>query len=571
MLTLDPEQKLAGVLVPVFALRGSGDLGVGDTVALREAISWTALQGLRVLQILPVNATGGDSSPYNLLSAMALEPSTIATTPEELPDLSPRAFAEITAKYDLAGLRAGGVQYREVKRLKTELLEAAWQNFQAKPTFDREVRAWKDFVSEQVDWLPDHALHRALIHWHGEDEKATDWPKEHRSPVAVRAWMAKMDPEARHDFENRRDFYSYVQWVAFSQWRAVRAHADREGVALMGDVPVGVSLHSTDVWSHPEIFDTVHSSGAPPEKVFAADPFTEKWGQNWGFPLYDWSAMAKSDYAWWRRRLRLLMGIFHLLRVDHALGFFRIYSFPWRPEENQIYLPLNEEDASARAGGELPHFRDFPDDTEEHCSYNQKHGETLFRMLREEIGRHRLIAEDLGAVAPYVRPTLEDLEVPGFKIPQWERAGDRLTPGADYPRLSLATYATHDHPPLRVLWEELFERAQDPDQGTRDAAIHSQWELMNFCGQPEHELPQAFTPEIHEILLRGLLASNSWLTVPMITDLFGTAERFNVPGSASGENWTKRVVEPVAAWEKTWRERLEMWSRVRDETGRGRK
>lgn len=557
--------------MPVFALRGTRDLGVGDTAALREAITWAARQGLRVLQILPVNATGGDSSPYNLLSAMALEPATIATTPEDLPDLSPSDFATITAQYDLTALRTGDVHYREVGRLKNELLEAAWRSFQDKPTFDRRVRAWKNFVSEQADWLPDHALHRALIHWHGDNEVPVDWPEEHRSPAAARAWLVTMGTEERHNFETRRDFYSYVQWVAFSQWRAVRAHADREGVALMGDVPVGVSLHSTDVWSHPEIFDTARSSGAPPEKVFAVDPFTEKWGQNWGFPLYHWDAMAKNDYAWWRRRLRLLMGVFHLLRVDHALGFFRMYSFPWRPEENASYLFLTDEEAAARTGGELPHFRNFSDDTEEDCTSNQQHGETLFRMLREEIGPHRLIAEDLGAVAPYVRPTLEALEIPGFKIPQWERAGDRLTPGAEYPRLSLATYATHDHPPLRVLWEELFQQAQDPDQGIRDAAIHSQWELMNFCDQPEYELPQGFTPEIHGILLRGLLASNSWLTVPMITDLFGTGERFNVPGSASGENWTERVVEPVATWEKTWNERLEMWGRLRDETGRGRK
>ncbi len=106
-------------------------------------------------------------------------------------------------------------------------------------------------------------------------------------------------------------------------------------------------------------------------------------------------------------------------------------------------------------------------------------------MLLEEIGNHRLIAEDLGDVAPYVRPTLEQLEIPGFKIPQWERNWDRLIPGADYQRLSLATYATHDHPPVKSHWDELFLVAQSEDQTLRDAAIHGMWELMDFCGKPD--------------------------------------------------------------------------------------
>jgi 4-alpha-glucanotransferase len=219
----------------------------------------------------------------------------------------------------------------------------------------------------------------------------------------------------------------------------------------------------------------------------------------------------------------------------------------------------------------LPRFRDFEDDTEEHRVHNQRQGEQLFQILLEEIGSHRLIAEDLGEVAPYVRPTLEALEIPGFKIPQWERRGDRLTSGSDYQRLSLATYATHDHPPLHTLWDDLFQKSQSDDQSTRDAAIHSSWELMDFCGCPDHQLPQPFTPEIHEILLRGLFASNSWLAIPMITDIFGTTERFNVPGSEAGKNWTQRVEQPVALWENAWVDRLTVMRRLLPESGRGRK
>ncbi len=118
MLELNPENKIAGVLAPAFAVRGAKDLGIGDTEALKELISWAARQGLSVVQILPINETGGDSSPYCLLSAMAIEPTTIATFPGILPDLTQEDFDRITARYDLPALRQGSVQYREVKKLK---------------------------------------------------------------------------------------------------------------------------------------------------------------------------------------------------------------------------------------------------------------------------------------------------------------------------------------------------------------------------------------------------------------------------------------------------------------------
>ena len=150
------------------------------------------------------------------------------------------------------------------------------------------------------------------------------------------------------------------------------------------------------------------------------------------------------------------MSIFHLLRVDHALGFFRIYSFPWPPSDNAKFTDLAPEQAIKLTGGELPRFMDRDDSNEENREYNRRHGEKLFKMMLEEIGPHRLIAEDLGEVSPYVRPTLQQLEIPGFKIPAWERNWDRLIPGKDYQRLSLATFATHDHPPVKSHWTNFF-------------------------------------------------------------------------------------------------------------------
>ena len=145
-------------------------------------------------------------------------------------------------------------------------------------------------------------------------------------------------------------------------------------------------------------------------------------------------------------------------------------------------------------GGELPRFMDRDDSNDENREYNRQHGEQLFKMLLEEIGNHRLIAEDLGEVAPYCDRLWSNCRSRVSKSRSGNANWERLIPGDDYQRLSLATYATHDHPPVKSHWDELFLVAQSEDQTLRDAAIHGMWELMDFCGKPNIELPQAFTP-----------------------------------------------------------------------------
>jgi len=565
MRPISPTDKLGGVLAPLFCLRGSRDLGVGDVAALREAIGWAAASGLRAFQILPVNEMGGDHSPYNIISSIAIDPTTIATTPGELPDLGEREFAAICARHDVAGLVAGPVDYAGVGALKRELLESAYDRFAAGPLrrATRRARGFRFFCHSQEPWLADYALYRAILDLNGGVESQDRWLPEQRDPVSARRWLASLGGEQSARADRLVEYFSYVQWVADVQWSALRDYSDRLGVALIGDVPVGVSLYGSDVWSSPGIFDLARSSGAPPEKVFKADPFTEQWGQNWGFPLYHWFEMSKDNFAWWRRRLRGLMRYFHLIRVDHALGFFRIYSFPWRPERNAEFLGLSEEEARAKTGGPLPGFVERDDSTEENRRGNQRHGEVLLGFMLEETGSNRLIAEDLGEVAPYVRPTLERMAIPGFKIPQWEREPDgAYTPGADYPRLSLATYATHDHPPVKKFWDAWFEETRGGDPVAARHAGEEMARLLGFAGRPDlADKPRPFSRDIHLALLEGLFASNSWLAIHMVTDLFGDDTQFNVPGSSGDANWTRRIPLPVAAWSEAHKETL---SRVRE-------
>ncbi len=555
---LSPNHKIAGLLAPVFALRGSNDLGIGDTESLRELVDWAARHGFGMVQILPVNEPGGDSSPYNSISSVALDPLTIATNPKSMRDLSSADFHSVSARHDVDALCAGLVNYRAVRALKGELLEAAWKKFKASQLKEKTRRA-KEFqfwCKENTAWLGPYTLFRVMVRLHGENEVTDHWPRRQRNFASAKKWLAAASPVQQRKVRELRHFFAYVQWIAYGQWLALKKHAASRGVALVGDVPVGVSLYSADVFANPQIFDVTRCAGAPPEKFFAADPFTAKWGQNWGFPLYAWDEMAQDDYAWWRQRLRKSMEIFHALRVDHALGFFRIYSFPWRPERNAEFLPLSEDEAEKRTGGELPRFVPCDDSTPQGMETNRMQGERLFRMILEETGSHRILAEDLGELSPYVRPTLRGLHIPGFKIPQWERGHDGWPlKGADYERESLTTYATHDHPSLRAYWDGWWADTQSGDPHRAGHAFRQMEELARFAQLQVH-LPAPWSDEIHEALLRALFQSNSWLAVNMITDIFGTSERFNVPGAVGDQNWTERFPVPISQWDDRWQDKL---------------
>ncbi len=551
----------------MFALRGENDLGIGDTESLKEFVRWARKQGMRAVQILPVNETGADHSPYNIISSMAIEPSTVATLPHVMEDLTTADFKKITAAHGVDQFHDGRVHYDPVKSLKVDLLRAAFSRFSKRGGIKRQ-EAFAEFRHGQRSWLEAYTVFRSLVDVHCT-EVTSNWPDNQRSLAGAQGWLNGLDPEPRAEFQREADFRAYIQWIAFQQWESVREECDAQGVALIGDIPVGVSIYSADVWQEPGIFDLTRSSGAPPERVFAADPFTAKWGQNWGFPLYDWFAMSHDNFAWWRRRLRLMRRMFDLVRVDHALGFFRIYSFPWRPEDNMTYLELSDDQAAARTGRGLPGFMPNDDETPENREKNRRHGETLFRLFLEESAPHCLIAEDLGSVAPYVRPVLEKLEIPGFKIPQWEREPDgTFTPGADYPRLSLATYATHDHPPVRAFWNEWFEVIQAGPSEQADAALSQMRQLMEFSDAEDIELPRAFDAEIHRATHQGLLRSNSWLVIPMITDILGEEDRFNVPGATGEANWTARLNVPVSLLDTAFAAPLQRFAETLAASGR---
>ena len=546
-MNLATDRKIAGVLAPLFALRTENDLGIGDLKALREFIDWAGEIGFKLVQLLPINEMGGDHSPYNAISAVAIEPTTLHVAPGSPEDLRQEDFDEVVSGFDLEKLRKGAIKYGRVRRLKMALLEKAYQRFVAGEERAAEFDA---FCESEAPWLNDYSFFRAFMEGNRGRETWDQWPEEQRHPNSAREWVRALPDEQRKRFGERERFYRYVQWIAARQWEAARSYAEECGVALMGDIPFGVNLYSADVYSQREQFAIEWSGGAPPEPYFKDDEFTQKWGQNWGIPLYRWDIMRTRNLDWWRWRVRGVRKVFHVFRIDHVLGFYRIYAFPWRPTRNQEFLPLSWEAMREKTGGAFPQFYPRDDATWENGEANRREGEDYLRVILEESGATRVVGEDLGTVPDYVRPSLRSLGIAGFKIPQWENYPDgRTIPGSEYQRVSVATYATHDHKPVRAMWEDAFEETGNETEQARNDLT----KIASFAGtappQPETDYDRDFYPAIMEALFR----CESWLALVMITDLLARKDRFNVPGTAGGSNWSRRLWKTVEELKKSRR------------------
>lgn len=566
----------AGILVPVFSLRTETDLGIGDVASLRQFIDWAAEAGFGFVQLLPVNETGPDHSPYNAISSVALDPLTLDCSPQGLEDLDEADYWRLLRDHHVDRLRRGPVQHEAAGALKRELLWLAFAGFlerhyQGGTDRDEDFHA---FCEAEGDWLGDYCLFRLLMELEGGSQVWQEWSEEHNTIAKARARVNDLLDAEPEKTERQLLHHAWLQWVAHGQWREARRHADSRGVRLMGDIPFGVSACSVDVFANPEIFDLDWYGGAPPERLFKDDPFVQKWGQNWGIPLYRWDVLEQRGYDWWRQRVGKVAEIFGMFRVDHALGFYRIYSFPWNPTRNEEFFPLSEDEAAERCQGRRPGFRPRPDDTEEDQAANRTEGETYLSMMREAAAGAEIVAEDLGVVPPYVRPSLDSLGIAGMKVPQWEYEGGEILPPGRYPELAFATYATHDHLPLRVQWEQQLGILGDEEL----RETHEAWEARQFlhglCEFAGIEMaegnPPPWSGEVQEKLLAALFSTPARHAAVMITDLFGLRDRINVPGVMSGANWSWRLEPTVSELARNpfWSERVARIKKLLIGTGR---
>lgn len=306
--------RIAGCVVPLFALRSSTDWGVGDFAALEETIEAVAQLGMHALQLLPINDTTyyrdqRDSYPYNAISVDALHPIYISI--DRLPRLSDQRL-EAALREEAAVLRhLETLDYPAVLALKERYLRALFSDVGAE---DLRSVAYQAYYRQHAAWLRPYSYYCVLRDRH-PGMPPSSWVGFEQYDATLLA--DSLDAEYR----GLLDYYCWLQYRLSEQLLAVRTRAEEQRVFLKGDLPIGVAPHGLDQWLSPSYFHSEQSAGAPPDD-FAAD------GQNWGFPTYAWEQMRSDDYRWWQQRLEGLSQYFHAFRIDHILGFFRIWEVP---------------------------------------------------------------------------------------------------------------------------------------------------------------------------------------------------------------------------------------------------
>lgn len=309
-------RKLAGTLVPVFSLRTRKSAGIGDFGDLKAMIDFVASTGQKVLQLLPINDTTithtwTDSYPYSCISVFAIHPqyANLHALPE-LKDAKARAEAEKT-RAELNALDK--IDYEKVNDFKINYL---LQIFNQEGEKMMKTAEYKAFFQDTKQWLVPYAQYSYLRDKNGTAD-FNQWPDHQVWDEAER--KALTDPKTAA-YKNVAFFY-FVQFVLDRQMQEAHEHAKAKGVILKGDIPIGVNRNGCDVWMEPKYFNLNGQAGAPPDD-FSAN------GQNWGFPTYNWFEMLKDGCQWWNRRFQNMARYFDAYRIDHVLGFFRIWEIP---------------------------------------------------------------------------------------------------------------------------------------------------------------------------------------------------------------------------------------------------
>jgi len=486
----------AGVIAPLFSIPSAASWGIGEIADLPLLARWLESAGLDFIQLLPINEmSGGQSSPYSGLSAMAIDPIFIAL--ERLEDF--RAAGGLDgmgagARERVARLRQSTrVEYELVRETKREALHLAFDHFDRHASEGTPRRAAFDsFVEREAWWLDTYALFRAL-----HDERGGCYWREWEAPLRDRDPSAL--EEARDRLATSVRYHQYLQWVASEQWSEARAACG--AVGLFGDFPFMVNGHSADVWARQEEFHLDASVGVPPA------PESPE-GQDWGLPAYRWEVVSPGGYEWLAQRTRRCAALFDGFRVDHLVGFYRTF--------------IREHDG---ARGFSP-----PDQPAQIAQ-----GEALMALFRSH--GSRIIAEDLGVVPDFVRVSQTREQVPGLKVLRWEREWEQEgRPFRDpraYAACSVAISGTHDTASMADWWT-----AADADE--RRA-------VLSILGEAGHGISpdDPFSDRIRDALLTTLFDAGSDFTLIALPDIFGWRDRINVPSSVDDENWTWRLPWPV--------------------------
>ena len=416
-------QKRAGVLIPLFSIYSKDTFGCADFKDLKLAVDWIKETGNSILQLLPMNEMGLTSCPYDALSSFALDPLYISLLDLPFPkDKSIRR--QITNLKNNSSL-AKFVDYA-FKKEKMRLLK---EIFLTNPAL--ESKEWLAFKDTNSYWLNDFALYKTLKN-HNQGAAWYDWEEKFR-----RRDKLSLD-KFREEHFNEINFELWLQWQAYEQFKEVKDYAFRQRILIKGDLPILVSRDSSDVWSHPDYFKLEFAAGAPPD-IYCAK------GQRWGMPTYNWKQIVSEQYKYLKEKLRFAENFYDILRIDHVVGLFRIWSIPYNdPLENQglngFFDPAYEPDWGS-------------------------HGRNILEVMQKGT-KMFLCAEDLGVIPKVCTDTLKELGIPGNDVERWVKDWSikhDFLDTKDYRQMSVSMLSTHDTTNWAAWWEN--------EAGTVDEAL----------------------------------------------------------------------------------------------------
>lgn len=568
--------RKAGVLIALWSLRTRQNMGIGEVLDLEILADWCAATGQKIIQLLPVNDTAYDAPPYCSCSAFALNP--VYLSLRDIPGVDVKEWEKSRNEFE----DLNRTLYWKIRGEKMRLLWPAYMQVKDKLRKDNEFAR---FCEENDFWLDVYATFMVMKDKHEQQSWKTWTDAAAGTPEFIR------EVSRRHADEV--GFYRFLQWHLDRQWKRVKKYANDRGVFIKGDIPYLLNIDAADVWAWPHYFHQDLAAGCPPD-------FYNAEGQYWSFPTYRWWEMERDGYRWWTERLRHADKYFDIFRIDHVLGFFRIWSIP--KGESAVYgqfvpaIHVTREILGKNGVGDgevgdliqrkilLPAY-DTPDEfafkwefvkddsfkslpehlklrlmqMEDYFSENDEiqnkvwkdHGKKLLTMISRNT-RMLICAEDLGTVPPCVRPTLEELGITKLLVDRWTKfvpTKKEKTRGFqeywiepwEYDPISVATPSNHDMPTLRGWWIELGET----EEGRKD-----RWEQFHRFGW-RGEMPYQLNAGGVRFILKRNLESESVYAIFSIQDILDMnplwqnpdpkEDRINLPGTFSDHNWSWRM------------------------------
>lgn len=406
-------RRKAGIIAPLFSVFSKKSIGIGEIPDLKLLIDWCNITGNTILQVLPLNDTGFDFSPYNPQSSFALDPIYLSlrelyfikkeNLEKELKDLVVRF--PVNTKY---------VNYK----IKREKLKKLFSIFLKRAIFPKE---FQQFIKKNNYWLQEYCLFKVLKEIY-EEKSWEEWPQK------IKNLDRKVLKKITQKNKDKIKFQQWLQWQLFKQLRKIKKYADGSSIFLKGDLPFSISRDSADVWSWRQYFKLDLASGAPP------DLFSIK-GQRWGYPPYNWNNILKDNFVYIGKKLKYAQNFYDFFRIDHVVGIFRIWSIP-------IDTPFNKQ-------GMVGFF--YPLD-------EKKWEERGRKILKLIIKNTKMLpcAEDLGTVPKFCSKVLREFGIPGLDLQRWNKDWqyfEFLKP-KEYRSITVATISTHDLNNFPAWWEE---------------------------------------------------------------------------------------------------------------------